>query len=120
MPAIATVSIYVDDIDAAVDFYTKHLGFSVAAKPAPVIVVLDHDGVSLVLCKADKRTKQNYPAGTGTVLGLSSPDVAAAASKLAKSKVELVVGEPQPFPGGQFIAVRDPAGNVIELLQFEK
>jgi predicted enzyme related to lactoylglutathione lyase len=29
-----------------------------------------------------------------------------------------VVAEPQEFPGGQFIAVRDPSGNVVELLQF--
>ena len=120
MPSIATISIYVDDMNAAVDFYTGQLGFRVASRPAPVIVVLESEGVGLVLCQAERRIPQSYPTGTGTVIGLVTPDAAAAATRLASAKADLVIKEPEPFPAGRFIAVRDPAGNVIELLEFTR
>jgi lactoylglutathione lyase len=120
MPAIAAISIYADDLDAATSFYTKQLGFKVSARPAPVIVELEHEGASLVLCQAEVRTEQKYPASTGTVIGLAWRDVDAAARTLKADGVEVLFPEPQEFPGGRFIALRDPAGNVIELLEFSR
>ena len=58
------------------------------------------------------------PLIAATYVGIACDDVAARARKLAKKKVELVVPEPTEFPGGKFIAARDPAGNVVEMLQF--
>jgi lactoylglutathione lyase len=118
MPKVASISIYITDMDAAVAFYTDVLGFKVKSRPVPFITELDHDGAALVLCQAEKSVKVDYPTSTGTIVGIVSKDVAAAAKDFAKKKVPLVVAEPQEFPGGQFIAVRDPSGNVIELLQF--
>ncbi|MGO8352274.1 VOC family protein, partial [Rhizobium johnstonii] len=37
----------VDDVDAAVEFYTRHLGFSVALRPAPSFAILTRDGFRL-------------------------------------------------------------------------
>lgn len=118
MPSIASVSIYVDDMNAAVDFYTRQLGFKVASRPAPVIVELESTGLSLVLCQAERRVTQSYPDGTGTVLGLVTLDAAADAARLENAKADLVIKTPEAFPAGRFIAVRDPAGNVVELLEF--
>ena len=120
MPKIAAISLYVDNLDAAVDFYTQQLGFKVSGRPAPVIVELEHEGVGLVLCQAERRVPQSYPDGTGTVIGLVSPDVKAACTRLAAAKVALMFEDPQEFPGGKFIALEDPAGNVIELLEFSR
>jgi lactoylglutathione lyase len=118
MPKVASISIYITDMDAAIAFYTDVLGFKVKSRPVPFITELDHDGAAVVLCQAEKAVKADYPASTGTVIGLVSKDVAAAAQGFAKKKVTMVVPEPQEFPGGKFIAVRDPSGNVVELLQF--
>ena len=118
MPSIAAVSIYVDDLERAVDFYTRFLGFEVRSRPAPVIVELDHDSPALVLCQAERRMKNEYPDGSGTVIGLATADVAAAGESLRAKGAELLFDTPQDFPGGRFIAVRDPSGNVLELLQF--
>jgi catechol 2,3-dioxygenase-like lactoylglutathione lyase family enzyme len=119
MSSIAAISIYVEDLEKAVEFYTKHLGFAVRSRPAPVIVELDHDNPALVLCQAERRTAYAYPAGSGTVVGIASGDVAKRATALKARGVKLVIDTPQPFPGGRFIAVQDPSGNVVELLEFE-
>jgi lactoylglutathione lyase len=118
MPTVASISIYITDMEAAIGFYTDVLGFKVKSRPVPFITELDHDGVAVVLCQAEKGVKVDYPTSTGTIIGLVSKDVAAAAKAFAKKKVALVVADPQEFPGGKFIAVRDPSGNVVELLQF--
>jgi len=119
MPKIAAVSVYVDNMDRAVDFYTKWLGFKVEAKPNPYITVLEHEGVALVLCQAETARKLAYTKEAGTVLGLASQKLEKEIARLQAAKVEFVVATPQDMPGGRFVAVRDPSGNVIELLEFE-
>ena len=118
MPSVAAISVYVDDMDRAIAFYQDVLGFKVKSRPVPFIAELEHDGPALVLCQAERSAKFDYSKSSGTVIGLASGDVVARAAELMKKKVELVVPEPQEFPGGRFIAVRDPAGNVVELLEF--
>jgi predicted enzyme related to lactoylglutathione lyase len=118
MTSIASVSIYVHDLDAAVQFYSTHLGFAVRDRPVPVIVELDHDGVALVLCQASRRTPLAYSEDSGTIVGFGVRDVDASLASLKKAGADLVTDFPQEFPGGRFIAVRDPSGNVVELLQF--
>ena len=39
----------VDDVQAAVDFYTKYLGFDVKMTNLPYFAMLSRDGVGLVL-----------------------------------------------------------------------
>jgi lactoylglutathione lyase len=118
MPKIAAISIYVHDIDAAVEFYTTRLGFSVQGRPNPFMVELNHERQALVLCKAEKRTQGEYPAGTGTVVGIITENVFAAAKAFEANGVSMAIRAPEKFPGGYYIAVNDPSGNVIELLQF--
>ena len=48
MPGISMRYI-VDDVDAAVEFYTRHLGFSVALRPAPSFAILTRDGFRLLV-----------------------------------------------------------------------
>lgn len=120
MPLVAAISIYVNDMEKAIAFYRDTLGFGVRARPVPFITELEHDGTALILCQSERAAKADYPASAGTYIGIASDNIAARAKEFAKKKVELVVGEPQEFPGGKFIAVRDPAGNVVELLEFAR
>jgi lactoylglutathione lyase len=115
MSKIASVSIYVSDLDAATEFYTSVLGFRVQEKH-PGVVQLDSEGAALVLCEGPKAAKRAYPAGV--IVGLPVADLAKRLRELKKRGVELVHEEPQPFPAGRFAALYDPSGNAVELLQF--
>ena len=115
MSAIAALSIYTPDVPSAVKFYTKHLGFEVEAEYGPEMVKLRNEGVALMLCHGPASKAPAYP--TGAIPGVPVKDVAAALKRLT-GEVELIHREPQPFPAGRFAAVRDPAGNVLELLEF--
>jgi predicted enzyme related to lactoylglutathione lyase len=42
------------------------------------------------------------------------------AEKLRELGADVIHDAPQKFPAGIFMAVRDPAGNLIELLQFDE
>jgi lactoylglutathione lyase len=110
MPKIAAVSIYVDDMDKAIAFYRDILGFAVRARPVPFITELEHDAPALILCQAERPARSDYPNAAGTVVGIASTNVAARAQELARKKVDLVHTTPQDFPGGKYIALRDPAG----------
>src|SRR5262245_4741862 len=104
MPKIAAISIYVNDMDQAIDFYPKHLGFTVANRPVPFIAELVHEGAALVLCQAERPVNQSYPDGAGTVVGIATANVADKATALRKAKVQVLHDTPQDFPGGQYVA----------------
>ncbi len=119
MPSIAALSIYVPDLAAAVKFYRDALGFTVEAEYGPELTKLAHEGVALMVCQCERATRPAYPTAAQTVIGLGVSDTAVELARLKKFGAELVFDAPQPFPVGVFIAVRDPGGNVIELLQFQ-
>lgn len=123
---MTTVSVryIVDDVEAAIAFYTKHLGFSVAMHPAPSFAMLT---------KGDLRLLVNATTGPG---GASQPmpdgrkpepggwnriviDVADLEAEVATLRAtgahfrnEIVQGI-----GGKQILLDDPAGNPIELFE---
>jgi len=118
MPNLQVVSLYVPDLPAALTFYRDVLGFTVEAEYGPEIVQLKHDGVALILCACATATRPAYPTAAQAVPGLGIADAAAELARLRGLGADLVFDAVQPFPMGVFIAVRDPGGNVIELLQF--
>jgi lactoylglutathione lyase len=118
MAKIAAISIYVTDLDAAAKFYSEVLGFKVQRKIPPYIIQLEHDGVDVVLCQAEKPARGEYPQASATVLGIATANLKQSVERLKASKAEVLHDQPQEFPGGHFVAFRDPAGNVLELLEF--
>ncbi len=120
MPSIQVVSIYVPDLPAAIAFYRDALGFTVEAEFGPEIVQLRHDGLAFILCACATATRPAYPSAAQVVPGLRTADAAADLERLRRLGVELVFDRLQPFPLGVFVAVRDPGGNVVELLQFTR
>jgi predicted enzyme related to lactoylglutathione lyase len=115
MSRIAAISIYVDNLNTARAFYEDALGFSVTASH-PGILELEHGQTALVLCEGPKRTAREYP--TGVVLGVPVKDLGKCLAQLREKRMPLVHDEPEPFPRGRFAACIDPAGNAIELLEF--
>jgi len=118
MPRISAITIYVHDIKLAEAFYRDVLGFAVAGRPAPFLVKLEHDGIPLVLCAAERPASGQYSKDSATVLGIATDNIVRQADTLRAKGATVLFDEPQEFPVGQFNAVKDPSGNVIELLEF--
>ena len=58
--AAVSVRYIVDDVEAAIGFYTEHLGFSVVAHPAPQFAILSKGDLRLLL-NAPTRTRRRGP-----------------------------------------------------------
>ncbi|HEX7003792.1 MAG TPA: VOC family protein [Trueperaceae bacterium] len=119
---LVNVRYMVDDVDAAVDFYTRHLGFTLRMSAAPAFADVVRGNLRLLLSGPASSGGRPMPDGTVPKPGgwnrinLTVHDIAAEVERLRAAGVtfrnEIVVG-----PGGQQILVEDPAGNVVELFQ---
>jgi catechol 2,3-dioxygenase-like lactoylglutathione lyase family enzyme len=123
---MTTVSVryIVDDVDAAIGFYSDVLGFHVQMHPAPGFAMLDRGDLRLLL---------NTPGGGGGA-GQAMPDgtlpepggwnrfqvevddldsvVGDLKAKGAHFRNDVVTGV-----GGRQVLVEDPAGNPVELFE---
>ena len=119
MPKLVAITIYVDDLDQARQFYCDKLGYDVAYTLENVIA-LNNDGVYIVLEKTKSKNRSKYPDSAQIVLGLETENLEKMSEVLGKLGVRFVHEKPQDFPRGRFIGIYDPAGNVIEILEFNK
>jgi catechol 2,3-dioxygenase-like lactoylglutathione lyase family enzyme len=123
---MATVSVryIVDDVDAAIAFYTDRLGFHEDMHPAPTFAMLSHGDLRLVLSAPSGAGGggQAMPDGTEPEPGgwnrfmLELTDLEATVETLREAGVrfrnDIVTGV-----GGKQILLEDPSGNPIELFQ---
>jgi len=121
--AKVSVRYIVRDVDAAIPFYTEHLGFQLVMHPAPPFAMLDRGDLRLLL---------SAPSGQGG--GQAMPDdtlpepggwnrislevsgleemVDALRAKGVRFRNDIVYGI-----GGNQVLVDDPSGNCIELFE---
>jgi catechol 2,3-dioxygenase-like lactoylglutathione lyase family enzyme len=123
MPTVQ-VRYIVTDVDAAVAFYTKLLGFTEVMHPAPTFAMLSSGDLRLVLSAANPQAGggQAMPDGTQQVPGgwnrfaIEVENLEATVTSLRKAgahfRNDIVVGV-----GGKQILLEDPSGNPIELFQ---
>jgi catechol 2,3-dioxygenase-like lactoylglutathione lyase family enzyme len=86
--ALVTVRYIVDDVDAALEFYCRHLGFTELMHPAPMFAILTRGDLRLLLSAPSGRGGggQVLPDGTRPAPGgwnrfsLEVPDLAASSS----------------------------------------
>jgi lactoylglutathione lyase len=120
MPNICMACIYVKDLDEAIAWYRDVLGFCVSQEHYhyPVAVDLEQDGLRLLLHRAERSTDVEFGMDSCITLGLRTPDIRDSIAQLKTRGAALIHEEPQQFPAGEWFAVRDPFGNVLELIQF--
>ncbi len=120
MPDICMACIYVSDIDEAIAWYRDVMDFSVSREHNhyPVAVDLEQQGLRLLLHRTDRPTGIEFGRDSTITLGLRTPDIRHSIRLLQARGAALIHDEPQKFPAGEWIAVRDPFGNVLELIQY--
>jgi catechol 2,3-dioxygenase-like lactoylglutathione lyase family enzyme len=115
----------VDDVQASVDWYTKHLGFSLLSNAAPAFADVERGSLRLLLSGEKSSAGRPMPDGARPSPGgwnrfeLVVDDIEAEVEKLRGSGLtfrnDIVRG-----PGGAQILLEDPSGNVIELFEPKK
>jgi catechol 2,3-dioxygenase-like lactoylglutathione lyase family enzyme len=120
--ATVNVRYMVHDVDAAVDWYTRHLGFAVLSSAAPAFADVKRGHLRLLL--SGKTSSAGRPMADGQQpspggwnrFQLVYEDLPAEVERLraagVKFRNDIVRG-----PGGTQILVQDPSGNLIELFQ---
>ncbi|MHA1963942.1 MAG: VOC family protein [Candidatus Thorarchaeota archaeon] len=121
MASFCVIGIYVDDMDKAVEFYCEKLGFKeVERYDDGCIVRLENEGAPVILEKVEKTSRIEYPGYSQVVLGVETANIEQTSEELRAKGVEFLHDKPQAFVAGHVMAMRDPSGNVLELLQFKK
>lgn len=112
----------VDDVEAAVEWYTKYLGFSLLSNHAPAFADVRRGALRLLLSGPLSSAGRPMPDGERPSPGgwnrihLIVDDLTVEVERLRVAGVrfrnDVVTG-----PGGSQILLIDPSGNVVELFQ---
>ena len=119
---LVSVRYLVDDVEAAIDFYTTHLGFEVHTNFPPAFADVTRGGLRLLLSGPASSAGRPMPDGTRPGPGgwnrihLIVSDIEAEVARLRDAGIQfrsdVVTG-----PGGKQIVFDDPSGNPVELFQ---
>ena len=119
---LVNVRYMVDDVDAAIAFYTTHFGFTVRSNAAPAFADVVRGHLRLLLSGPASSAGRPMPDGRTPAPGgwnrihLLVDDLSTEVERLRGAGLsfrnDIVKG-----PGGQQILLDDPSGNPIKLFQ---
>ncbi len=113
----------VDDVRAAVAFYTTHLGFTLELDASPAFAAVSRDGVRLLLSGDGSSGKRPLADGRCQAPGgwsrihVRVADLAAEVERLRAAGVPFRTSGIVTGPGGAQVIIDDPSGNPVELFE---
>jgi predicted enzyme related to lactoylglutathione lyase len=120
--SMVSVRYMIDDVPAAISFYTTYLGFTLDFDAGPAFASVNRDGVRLLLSGKTSSGRRTMPDGREPVPGgwnriqIQVDDLDAEVKRLRDAGLqfrnEIVKG-----PGGSQILLDDPSGNPVELFE---
>lgn len=112
----------IDDVTAAIKFYTTHLGFTLDLDASPAFASVSCDGMRLLLSGKASSGRRTTPDGREPGPGgwnriqIQVDDLETEVQRLRATGInfrnEIVTG-----PGGSQVLLDDPSGNPVELFQ---
>lgn len=120
---LVSVRYMIDDVDAAIKFYTQHLGFTLEHNAAPAFASVTRGNLRLLMSGEKSSGRRPLPDGTRPVPGgwnrieLTVSDLAAEVARLRRAGVKFRRDDILSGPGGSQAWIEDPSGNLIELFQ---
>jgi catechol 2,3-dioxygenase-like lactoylglutathione lyase family enzyme len=115
----ASVRYLVDDVQAAVDFYTTHLGFTLRFSAAPAFADVVRGPLRLLLSGPASSGARATPSGVGAGrnrIHLAVDDLDTEIERLRDAGLAFT-SDVVSGPGGRQILLTDPAGNLIEVFE---
>lgn len=119
---LVSVRYLVDDVGAALDFYTSHLGFTQLSNAAPAFADVVRGNLRLLLSGPTSSAGRPLPDGRQPIPGgwnrihLIVEDIRKEIDQMVAAGIEfrsdIVTG-----PGGSQVVFDDPSGNPVELFQ---
>jgi catechol 2,3-dioxygenase-like lactoylglutathione lyase family enzyme len=112
----------VNDVEAAVAFYTNHLGFELKRQAGQDMAVVSRRDLTLLLAGPTDSAGKAMPDGRQPTAGGWNRiviEVNNLASRMEKLKQQGVTFASDVIQGrrGRYALCQDPSGNVVELLQ---
>ena len=119
---MATVRYLVGDVEQAIAFYTKNVGFKLEQSMAPAFARVSRGDLTLWLAGPKSSAARAMPDGRTPGPGgwnrfvVEVDDLQARVARMKRDgqrfRNEIVIG-----PGGKQILLEDPDGNVVELFE---
>ena len=120
MDEYASVRYVVDDVQAAIDFYTEHLGFTVLSHPAPPFADVVRGHLRVLLSgppSSGARATPPEASGPGrNRIHLVVDDLDAHLERFRAAGITLR-SDVVEGPGGRQFLVADPSGNLVEIFE---
>jgi catechol 2,3-dioxygenase-like lactoylglutathione lyase family enzyme len=119
---MASVRYIVNDVNAAVEFYTGTLGFSLRQQFGPAMAILEREGLTLWVAGPAASASKPMPDGRKPEPGgwnrfvLEVADLPTLVESLRR-RGTVFRNEVLDGPGGRQILCEDPSGNPIELFE---
>ncbi len=119
---MATIRYLVNDIEASIAFYTRHLGFELTQQMGPAFALVSKDDLELWLSGPQTSAARPMPDGRKPEAGgwnrfvIEVENIEALVASMKSNGVlfrnDIITG-----PGGKQILAEDPSGNPIEIFE---
>ena len=115
---IAVISLWAEDMATAVHFYRDVIGLNLMPRHGGDKYYFDLDGIALAIISGrpaiQPDLEMRFP-----VVAFSVPDLGATIGKLSQHGVDMPWGV-EKNDDCQWVMFHDPAGNLVELVEFRK